>query len=147
MVERTSKPMEPSEPSSSSQLDNYNIRCLNLRLGSSLQRCDHRGPWSQDETSYHINYLEMLAAFLALQSLTKDLPHCLTVYLYMDNTSAISYLNRRGGTTFPSLSYLAKETWQWCMSWNISLVANHLPGYLNTVADTESRMIRDRWDW
>ena len=105
------------------------------------------GPWSQDETSYHINYLEMLAAFLALQSFTKDLPHPLTVYLYMDNTSAISYLNRRGGTTSLSLSYLAKETWQWCMSRNISLVANHLPGHLNTVADTESRMIRDRWDW
>ena len=77
----------------------------------------------------------------------KDLPHPLTVYFYMDNTSAVSYLNRRGGTTSPSPNHLAKETWQWCMSQNIPLVANHLPGRLNIVADTESRMVRDRWDW
>ena len=43
MMERTSKPMEPSEPSSSSKLDKDNIRCLNLGSGSSLQRCNHRG--------------------------------------------------------------------------------------------------------
>ena len=91
------------------------------------------GPWSQDKTSYHINYLEILAAFLALQSFMKDLPHSLTVYLYMDNTSLVCYLNCREGTTSPSLNHLAKETWKWCMSRNISLVANHLPGRLKTI--------------
>jgi len=30
---------------------------------------------------------------------------------------------------------------------NISLRANHLPGYLNSVADRESRIAQDRWDW
>ena len=30
---------------------------------------------------------------------------------------------------------------------DISLVANHLPGYLNSVADRESRVTLDRWDW
>jgi len=29
----------------------------------------------------------------------------------------------------------------------ITLVANHLPGYLNTAADRESRTLQDRWDW
>ena len=33
------------------------------------------------------------------------------------------------------------------MSQNISLVANNLPGHLNTVADRESRVLLDRWDW
>ena len=80
MVERISKPMEPLEPTSSSQLDKDNVRCLILGLTSSLQRCNHRGPWYQDETSYYINYLEMLAAFLALQSFTKDLLHPFTVF-------------------------------------------------------------------
>ena len=65
----------------------------------------------------------------------------------MDNTLAVCYLNHRGGITSPSLNYLAKENWQGCMSRNISLVANQLPGHLNTVVDTEYRMIRDRWDW
>ena len=113
MVERTSKPMEPSEPSSFSQLDKDNVRCLNLVLGSSLQKCNHRGSWSQDKTSYPINYLEMLAAFLHFNPSQKTFdPHPLTVYLYMDNTSAFSYRNCacRGGTRSPSLSYLANET-------------------------------------
>jgi len=105
------------------------------------------GPWSQVENTYHINYLEMLAAFLALQCFTKQSPRPLTVYLHMDNTAAISYLNRKGGTASPSLCKLAKQTWQWCMSQNISLVANHLPGHLNSVADRESRIAQDRWDW
>jgi len=105
------------------------------------------GPWSQLESSYHINYLEMLAAFLALQCFTREMPRPLTVYLNMDNTTAISYLNRRGGTTSPSLCKLAKETWEWCMSQDITLKANHLPGHLNTVADRESRVSQDRWDW
>ena len=104
------------------------------------------GDPGQTESLHHINYLEMLAAFLALQCFTQDTPRPLTVYLYMDNTTAISYLNRKGGTT-PLLCKLAKQTWQWCMSQSISLVANHLPGHLNTVADRESRVALDRWDW
>ena len=147
MVKRTSKPMEPSESSSYSQLDKDNIGCLNLGLEAVCRGVTTEGPWSLDETSYHINYLEMLAAFLALQSFMKDLPYPLTVNLYMDNTSATSYLKHRGGITSPSLSYVAKETWQWCMYRDISLVANHLPRQFNTVVDTESRMIRNRWDW
>ena len=86
----------------------------------------------------------MIAAFLALQFFTKNTPRSLTVYL---NAAAVSYLNRKGGTTSSSLCMLAKQTWQWCMSQNISLVANHLPGHLNSVADRESRVALDRWDW
>ena len=99
------------------------------------------GPWSQTEVSYHINCLEMLAAFLALQCFTRNTPR------YMDNNAAISYLNLKGWTTSSSLCMLAKQTWQWCMSQNISLVANHLLGHLNSVADRESRVALDRWDW
>ena len=134
-MNRASQIMEPSEPSSSNQLDKDNIRFLNLGMGSSLQQCNDRGPWSQNKIFIHINYLEMLAAFLTLQSFMKDLPHPLAVYLYMDNTSAIFYFNHRRWTTSPSLCKLAKETWQWCMSQNISLVANHLLGHLTMVAD------------
>ena len=104
-------------------------------------------PWSQTKALYHINYLEILAAFLALQCCTKDTPRPLTVYLYMDNTTALSYLNCKERTTSPSLCMLAKQIWQCCMSQNISLVANNLPGHLNTVADRESRVLLDRWDW
>ena len=84
----------------------------------------------------------------ATQLLSKDASHqTITVREMAQFMTAISYLNRRGGTTSPSLCKLAKETWEWCMSQDIILKANHLPGHLNTVADRESRVSQDRWDW
>ena len=115
--------------------------------GAACQEITTGGPWSLMETSYHINYLELLAAFLAVQCFTKNHPRPLTIYLHMDNTTAIAYLNHKVGTTSPPLCNLAKQAWEWCMSQNITLVANHLPGYLNTTADRESRTLQDRWDW
>ena len=43
MVERTSKPMEPLQPSSSSQLDVDKVRCFNLELGSSFAEVQPQG--------------------------------------------------------------------------------------------------------
>ena len=40
-----------------------------------------------------------------------------------------------------------QKLWFWCMNRDITLVAEHLPGVLNTIADQESRVMRDRSDW
>ena len=64
-----------------------------------------------------------------------------------DNRSAMTYVNKRGGTHSASLTQLAKTVWLWCMERKISLVAEHIPGLMNTVADEESRRQADRWDW
>ncbi len=65
----------------------------------------------------------------------------------MDSVAALSYINNRGGTSSPELTRLAKELWLWCMERNISLPAEHLPGVQNTIADEESRVMKDRTDW
>jgi hypothetical protein len=65
----------------------------------------------------------------------------------MDNTSAISYINKMGGSTSLVLSSLAFDLWQWCLERSITVEANHLPGRLNTVADYESRAGPDSSDW
>jgi len=39
--------------------------------GATFQGVTTEEPWSLTETSYHINYLELLAAFLAVQCFTK----------------------------------------------------------------------------
>ena len=101
--------MESSQPAATSQLGKDNYRCVQLGLGSSLQGDDH-GRTLVTDLLYYINYLEMLAAFLALQCFTKYTPRPLIVYLYMDNTTAILCLNLKGGTTSPSLCMLAKQT-------------------------------------
>ena len=43
--------------------------------------------------------------------------------LLMDNISAVTYINKMGGTHSPSLSYLAKNLWVWCLTHNISVTA------------------------
>ena len=42
---------------------------------------------------------------------------------------------------------LAKLFWEWCIERSIFLSAKHLPGVLNTVADTKSRKFNDQLEW
>ena len=70
-----------------------------------------------------------------------------TVYLYMDNVSASTYINKKVGVQSRTLTTLAKECWGWCMERTIILSAEHLPGCLNIIADKKSRHMRDHWDW
>ena len=104
------------------------------------------GLWSVEEAAHHINYLELIAVFLALKTFTRDQSQC-TVLCKSDNVTAVSYLNHKGGLHSDLLCKLAVETWEWCLSWGITLIAEHLPGLDNTTADWESRTNRDRSDW
>ena len=94
----------------------------------------------------HINCLEALAAFHAVKCFVRD-KKSITVLLRMDNTTAVMYLNKLGGTVSPKLNTIVRELWLWCMNWDINLIAEHLPGVLNSIADQESWVMRDRSDW
>ena len=59
------------------------------------------GLWSQMERKLHINCLELLAGSFAVKSFTKN-RLCVHVRLRMDNTSAVTYVNRLGGDSLPS---------------------------------------------
>jgi hypothetical protein len=104
------------------------------------------GLWTPVERTQHINYLELLAAFLAIRTFAKNETR-ITIHVQMDNMSAMTYINRRGGTHSASLTNLAKECWTWCMDREITLCAEHIPGVRNVIADKESRAQGDRWDW
>ena len=104
------------------------------------------GPWSKEEQKLHINCLELLAAFLAFKCFFRD-SRGIHVLLKLDNTSAIAYINKMGGTVSPTLNKLNKEFWLWCMERDISVQAQHLAGKLNETADEESRVMKDRSDW
>lgn len=71
------------------------------------------GLWSQEEREKHINYLELLAAFLGLKTFAKNLQNC-QILMRIDNSTAIAYINRMGGIQFPHLTKITKEIWQWC---------------------------------
>ena len=87
------------------------------------------GRWSLSESNNHINFLELLAAFLALQSFVSQ--SNIHVRLKLDNTTAVSYINNMGGIRSEPLNTLAKEIWHWCMSREIWLSAQYVPGDSN----------------
>ena len=125
------------QPETTVSLPKDSDRCFEIGMGSSLSWRRAGGLWMYKESHCHINYLELLAAFLAIQSFVKSERH-LTVYLYMDNVSALTYINKKGGVQSQPLTALAKE----CGSgvWREQLCYQpHLPCCLKIVAVEESR--------
>jgi len=61
--------------------------------------------------------------------------------------SAVSYVNKLGGTKSKDLNTLMKKIWQWCQDKKICLTAEHLPGTQNVIADWYSRNVNDSSDW
>ena len=106
--------------------------CLNNRSVS--------GHWDVSQRDCHINFLEMKAAFLALKSFVSGQRDFLAlksfvsgqrdclVLLLLNNITAISFINHKGGTRSRRLSDLAVEIWTWCLQRSITIFAEHLPG-------------------
>ena len=121
----------------------YNrVRCIPPGWGTRCKENSMGGCWSAVETTYHINYQELLAAFLAFASQHKG-----AVLPRMDNVSAVTYVNQKGGTHTTLLCNLALEIRKWCLQRQITLQAEHLPGQLDVVANLESRALKDRCKW
>ena len=111
--------------------------------GGDVRRGAHRWP---EESQWHISCLEALAAFPAVKCLVRD-RRSVTVLLRLDNISAVSYVSKLGVTVSFRLSGIVKDPWLCCINRDITLTAEHLPGVMNTVADDESRVMKDRSDW
>lgn len=114
---------------SDASITGWGISCGDIRT---------HGLWSQAERIHHINYLELLSAFFGLKCLAKDKKNC-NILLRIDNTTAISYINRMGGVRFQKLSDLAKTIWEWCEEREIFIFASYIASKDNVEADFESR--------
>ena len=114
--------------------------------GATTEGTTANGPWSQEYLNWHINELELLAAYFALQTFTKHAKKA-SVLMFLDNTVAVSYINRDGGTKSPKLNDIVKQICNWCDERELALRAEHVPGVANTIADAESRTYNDSSDW
>ena len=92
------------------------------------------GLWSQEETSSHINLLEMKALFLALQAF-KDLVTDHRVTAMCDNSTVVAYVNKQGGTVSDALCSLTGRLLRWSEANRVQLEARYLPGQSNVLAD------------
>ena len=114
--------------------------------GACIQGTATGGSWTVEEQERSINYLELLAAFLGLQTFASS-KRKTAILLRLDNVTAMAYLNKMGGPHSESLSRLAVKVWNWCLRREILIHAEHLPGKENIRADWESRHVSDSSNW
>lgn len=103
------------------------------------------GLWSEQEKLEHINILELKAALLTIKALAAEMQNA-HIQIFMDNTVAISYVNKFGGK-MSALHSIAKEIWCWAKDRNLWISAVHVPGVENNEADDLSRKTNDDTEW
>jgi len=103
------------------------------------------GAWNSELRHSSINHRELLAVYLALKAFHPHL-HDKAVHLRSDNVTTVCYVNRLGSGKVDRLADLAHAITILTYDLNLTLMATHLPGLLNTVADRLSRQV-DRTDW
>ena len=100
------------------------------------------GRWSYQESKFRINYLELKAILLVLQSLCNHM-QCCDIKLLCDNTTAVSYVRNMGGTKSKVCNEMTREIIMWCMARHLTLSISHLPGKLNAEADRACRVFHN----
>ena len=96
------------------------------------------GLWDSQLAALSINARELLAVKLGLHQFQSSLQGR-TVAVFCDNTTAVVYLRKEGGTRSPLLNTLAQEILRWMESLSIRLAPQFLPGSNNVLADALSR--------
>ena len=104
------------------------------------------GRWVQS-IDHHINYLELKAIYYGIKSYRKEWIGAKHLRIRSDNTTAIAYINNMGGTVSSKCNNLAKVIWEFCISENIWISAEHIPGTKNSIADFMSRSFNDNTEW
>ena len=104
------------------------------------------GVWSSEEAHQHINVLELIAVLRSVRLLT-DLARGKVLTVFSDNTTAVAYINRQGGTHSPNLCLVAWDLWMLCYRNDIHLRASHIAGKKNILADALSRGRVSQGEW
>ena len=107
--------------------------------GASWKNQQISGIWSQPDSQRHINWLELEAIRLALLQWGSQWRNQ-TVRVYCDNSTAVAYIRKQGGTHSPALFHKTLELFQLLDQFVITLIPTHLPGARNVTADALSRL-------
>ena len=87
----------------------------------------YSGLWSNQETSLHINILEMKALFLPLRAFQDTITNQ-RVTAMCDNSTVVAYVSKQGGAVSDSLCELTGQLLRWTEAHNVLLEARYLPG-------------------
>lgn len=106
--------------------------------GVSILEMEVSGCWLPHEQQEHIALLELRTIQLGLQSF-EALLQGETVAVLSDNTTAVSYLKKAGGTRSLALIWEAQETLQWTEDNSVAILTQFVRGETNIVADCLNR--------
>ena len=106
--------------------------------GAHLGSLTASGLWDQEQAALSINAHELLAVQEGLHHFLPSLTG-MAVSISCDNSTAVSYLRKEGGTRSPFLNTLAQEILRWAESHSIRLLPQFILGSLNVLADSLSR--------
>lgn len=113
--------------------------------GSECNGVMTKGTWNASEKQLHINELELLAIYYALQSFESGKSE--RILIRSDNTTAISYVNNYGGCRATGCNSVAKNIWKWAETHKIRLFASYINTKENVIADFLSRQEVDSSDF
>ena len=118
VVEKLASFPQREKYSGSKRTGNNFLGSLKERWGAHLGPLEIGGRWCLEERIQHINVLELQAAFLAIKALLPkiDKSH---VQFAIDNQTAVTYINKLGGTHSHQLSLLAIELWHFALKMNL----------------------------
>ena len=92
------------------------------------------GHFTESEKEQHINVLELMAALFGLKALCSHV-YDKHILLKVDNTSAMSAINKMGSIRSLLMDWIVHMTWEWTISRNNWITVSHIPGILNIEAD------------
>ena len=95
---------------------------------------------------HSINYLELLAVCFALKAFAKSIRNY-EILLRIDNTTAISYVNRMGDSRHVKYNELDTLIWKWAEERRLWLFASYVTNSENIDADWQSRIMNIDTEW
>ena len=105
--------------------------------GAHLGSLTASGLWDTEHAALSINARELLAIKEGLLHFSSSLVEK-NVAVFCDNSTAVSYLRKEGGTRSPFLNSLAQDILRWAESLSIRVLPQFIPGSLNVLADSLS---------
>ena len=106
--------------------------------GASFEGQTIAGRWRDVHAKRHINWLEMEAVRLTIESQASRWRNKAVRFL-IDNRTTVAYITKQGGTSSSEMTALTRRLLAKTAELNISLDAHHLAGEKNVVADLLSR--------
>ena len=147
MVDREPKPSGGKPASHFTPRSGHLFRCSQDRgWGAVCHLGATGGTWSMEEKQLHINVQELMAAELAIRTFTRDRT-TRSIHMKIDNTTALSYLIKMGGTKNVQMIEITKRIWEFLLPRKITLTAEWIPSHMNDAADWESRNVKDSSEW